>query len=84
MAYKPSESRYDKGGRVVYVQYSAPVRPRAGGNAPDRVRVKRVYLPADSWDVTLDGPKTLRKRRHVDRQDSEKRSCEVKSWLTRS
>ena len=62
MAYKPSESRYDKGGRVIYLQYSAPVRTRSGGKAADRVRVKRLYLPADSWDVKLEGPKPLRKR----------------------
>jgi hypothetical protein len=61
MTYRPSESRYDEGGRVVYLQYASSVRSRSG-NPSDRVRVKRVYLPGDSWDLTLDGPKTVRKR----------------------
>ena len=39
MAYKPSESRYDKGGRVLYLEYASPTRRPA--------RVKRIYLPGE-------------------------------------
>ena len=54
MAYKPSESRYDKGDRVLYLEYASPTRRPA--------RVKRIYLPGDSSNVRLEGPKMLRKR----------------------
>jgi hypothetical protein len=60
MAYKPSESRYDGGGRVVYLEYSTPSRAR--GTESTRRRAKRIYLPADSKNLSLEGPKTLRKR----------------------
>ena len=61
MAYKPSESRYDRGGRVTYLVYESPQKLR-DGKTQDRPRVKRLYLPGDSSDVELEGPTTLEKR----------------------
>ena len=61
MAYKPSESRYDKGGRVTYLVYESPQKLR-NGRTSTRTRVKRLYFPGDSSDIKLEGPKTLTKR----------------------
>jgi len=60
MAYKPSESRYDGGGRVVYLEYSTPSRARESESMSRRA--KRIYLPADSTNLRIEGPKTLTKR----------------------
>ena len=61
MAYKPSESRYDKGGRVTYLVYESPQKLR-NGRTQSRTRVKRLYFPGDSSDIEMEGPKTLTKR----------------------
>ena len=61
MAEKPSESRFDKGGRVLYLVYESDQRSRAGKSNPRR-RVKRFYLPRDSKDVRIEGPRTVKKR----------------------
>ncbi|HEX5370067.1 MAG TPA: hypothetical protein VFY10_11685 [Dehalococcoidia bacterium] len=61
MAYKPSESRYDKGGRVTYLVYESPQKLR-DGTTQHRTRVKRLYFPGDSSDIKLEGPKSFTKR----------------------
>jgi hypothetical protein len=60
MAYKPSESRYDGGGRVVYPEYSTSSRRCASDST--RRRVRHFDLPADSSILRLEGPTMLRKR----------------------
>ena len=61
MAYKPSESRYDRGGRVTYLVYESPQKLRKGSTR-SRTRVKRLYFPGDSSDIKMEGPKMLTKR----------------------
>lgn len=61
MAQKRSEQRYDKNGQVRYLVYKSS-QPLRDGRSQERQRVKRFYLPGDSKDVSIDGPKTVEKR----------------------
>ncbi|HWC29597.1 MAG TPA: hypothetical protein VG845_05885 [Dehalococcoidia bacterium] len=61
MATKPSESRYDKGGKVIYLVYESPQRLR-NGKVVERTRSKRLYFPADLADVSLSKPGQQRTR----------------------
>jgi hypothetical protein len=61
MAYKESKERYDGGGLEKYLVYRSPQR-RRGGEAQDRVRVKRLYFPADASNIRIEGPQEVRTR----------------------
>jgi hypothetical protein len=61
MPYKPSEARYDKGGRVLYLVYTSPQK-LANGKQQPRTRVRRMYFPNDATDITLGRPRMLEKR----------------------
>lgn len=62
MAYKPSEARYDLGGKVKYLVYQTPQR-LANGRTQMRTRVKRVYFPGDASNITVGEPGWYRNRR---------------------
>jgi hypothetical protein len=61
MAYKPSEARYDLGGKVQYLVYQSP-QPLANGRVQMRTRVKRLYFPGDARDITVGKPGSYRNR----------------------
>lgn len=61
MAYKPSEARYDLGGKVKYLVYQSPQR-MAGGRVQMRTRVKRLYFPGDARNITVGEPGWYRNR----------------------
>jgi hypothetical protein len=65
VAYKPTEARYDLGGKVKYLVYQSPQR-LASGRLQARTRVKRVYFPGDASNITVGKPglyRNLRGRR---------------------
>jgi hypothetical protein len=55
VAYKPSEARYDLGGKVKYLVYESPQR-LANGRVQIRTRVKRLYFPGDARSITVGTP----------------------------
>jgi hypothetical protein len=55
MVYKPSQARYDLGGKVKYLVYHSPQR-LASGRVQMRTRVKRVYFPGDASRITVGEP----------------------------
>jgi hypothetical protein len=55
VAYKPSEARYDLGGKVKYLVYQTP-QPLTNGRVQMRTRVKRVYFPGDASKITVGKP----------------------------
>jgi hypothetical protein len=55
VAYKPSEARYDLGGKVKYLVYQSSQR-LANGRVQKRTRVKRVYFPGDASKITVGEP----------------------------
>jgi hypothetical protein len=59
--YKRSEERYAGGGMVKYVVYRS-AQPSRGGRTRQRMRVKRLYFPADARDIELERPGTYEKR----------------------
>jgi hypothetical protein len=61
MPYKPSEARYDRGGRVLYLVYQSPQR-LASGKQQELTRVKRLYFPGDAQAIKLGSPGSVRKR----------------------
>jgi hypothetical protein len=62
VAYKPSEARYDLGGKVKYLVYQTPQR-LAGGRVQMRTRVKRLYFPGDARNITIGKPGSYRNLR---------------------
>ncbi len=62
MTYKPSEARYDLGGKVKYLVYQSPQR-LANGRVQMRTRVKRVYFPGDATNITVGKPGSYRNLR---------------------
>jgi len=62
VAYKPSEARYDLGGKVKYLVYQSPQR-LANGRVQKRTRVKRVYFPGDASKITVGEPGWYRNAR---------------------
>jgi hypothetical protein len=55
VAYKPSQARYDLGGKVKYLVYESP-QPLANGRVQMRTRVKRLYFPGDARDIKVGKP----------------------------
>jgi hypothetical protein len=55
MAYKPTEARYDLGGKVKYLVYQSP-QPLANGRVQMRTRVKRLYFPGDARNIMVGKP----------------------------
>jgi hypothetical protein len=53
--YKPSQARYDQGGKVVYLVYESP-QLLANGRVAMRTRVRRLYFPGDASDIKLGKP----------------------------
>jgi hypothetical protein len=62
MAYKPSQARYDLGGKVKYLVYESP-QPLANGRVQVRTRVKRLYFPGDARDIKVGKPGDYRNLR---------------------
>ena len=62
MAYKPSQARYDLGGKVMYLVYQSP-QPLANGRVAMRTRVKRLYFPGAARNITLGEPGEYRNLR---------------------
>ena len=62
MAYKPTQARYDLGGKVIYLVYESP-QPLANGRVAMRSRVKRLYFPGDARDIRLGKPGQYRNLR---------------------
>jgi hypothetical protein len=60
-AYKPSESRYDGGGQVMYLVYTSP-QPLSKSKSSARTRVKRMYFPADAKNIKASKPAMLERR----------------------
>jgi hypothetical protein len=52
MTYKPSQARYDLGGKVKYLVYESP-QPLADGRTQQRTRVKRMYFPGDATKIEV-------------------------------
>lgn len=61
MRYKPSEARYDYGGKVKYLVYRSP-QPSRSGRVQMRTRVKRLYFPADASSIKVGEPGGYRNR----------------------
>jgi hypothetical protein len=62
LPYKPSQARYDLGGKVKYLVYQSPQR-LANGRIQMRTRVKRVYFPGDASNIKLGEPGLYRNLR---------------------
>jgi hypothetical protein len=62
VAYKPSQARYDQGGKVLYLVYESP-QPLANDRVAMRTRVKRLYFPGDASNITLGKPGQYRNLR---------------------
>ena len=62
MAYKPSQARYDQGGKVTYLVYESP-QPLANGRVAMRTRVKRLYFPGDASNIKHGKPGQYRNLR---------------------
>ena len=85
--YKPSEARYDLGGKVQYLVYQSP-QPLANGRVQMRTRVKRLYFPGDARDITVGKPGWYRNRQGSDLPSSltgygkPESSCRTVRWPT--
>ena len=61
MRYRPSQARYTGGGQVNYLVYRSP-QPLRTVHVQDRTRVRRLYFPASTTTITVEGPQTLTMR----------------------
>jgi hypothetical protein len=53
--YKPSQARYDLGGKVKFLVYESP-QPLRDGRAQLRTRVRRLYFPGDATSIMVGEP----------------------------
>lgn len=61
MPYKPSQARYDGGGKVLWLVYDSP-QPLPGGRRAVRTHVKRLYFPAEARSIKVSTPHKLSNR----------------------